>query len=214
MKIEIKTERLLLRPFRIEDLAAVHEYASDIENTRYMMYLPNETLDDTQNFLHTAHEEWKKDRPAFYEFAVTLNNRLIGAVSVYLNENRSEGELGWIINKRYWGNGYATEAALYVKKFALNSLKVMKLVAHCDVRNTASSNVMKKIGLSLERDDGIRVYKHTAEVAGELMYSLQPRCQVETLCPIGDSILSKHQNESSGIAKEIKNGKFDLQIRT
>ena len=42
MYIELKTNRLTLRPLNIGDLDAVHTYASDIENTKYMINLPNE----------------------------------------------------------------------------------------------------------------------------------------------------------------------------
>ena len=42
--ITIHTERLTLKPLGIQYLETVHEYASDPENTKYMMYLPNETV--------------------------------------------------------------------------------------------------------------------------------------------------------------------------
>lgn len=90
-----------------------------------------------------------------------------------MNEKRTEGELGWILNKNYWGKGYGTEVAMAVKDFAINDLKVFTLVAHCDYRNSASRNVMEKIGLRLIKDNGVRQYPKTAETARELMYSLQ-----------------------------------------
>lgn len=80
----------------------------------------------------------------------------IGAVSVALNDLRNTGELGWIINKRYWKKGLALEAALAIKEFALNVLKLQKLVAHCDYRNTASFYLMEKLGMSLEDDTGTK----------------------------------------------------------
>lgn len=171
MFIELKTNRLILRPLNIEDLDTVHAYASDVENTKYMIYLPNDTIEETSRFLTRVTNEWQKDEPSFYEFAITLDGKQIGAVSVSLNEQRTEGELGWILNKNYWGKGYATEAAMAVKDFTINELKISILIAHCDYRNTASWNVMKKIGLTLVKDNGVRQYPKTAETARELMYS-------------------------------------------
>lgn len=46
--IEITTQRLVLRPLGTEYLETVHAYASDIENTRYMMRLPNDSIEETQ----------------------------------------------------------------------------------------------------------------------------------------------------------------------
>lgn len=168
----IRTNRLILRPLNIKDIETVHIYSSDKENTRYMLYLPNSTKEETEQFLSKVTHEWEKDEPQYYEFAVILDEKQIGAVSVYLNEQRTEGELGWIINKLYWGNGYATEAAMAIKDFAINKIKVHKLVAHCDQRNIASYTVMKKIGLKLEDDTTKRYYPKTLETAQELMFSL------------------------------------------
>ena len=132
MHYEIKTERLLLRPLNISDLNTVHEYASDTENTRFMMRLPNRTIEETEEFLTRVTGEWEKDEPSFYEFAVVLNGLQIGAVSVYLDEEKEVGELGWILNRKYHKMGYATEAARAVKDFAVNVLHLKKLIAQCD----------------------------------------------------------------------------------
>lgn len=167
---EIKTERLLLRPLDLSDLDGMHEYASNKENTMYMYHLPREIEEDAE-FLSSVTKEWKQDMPSFYEFAIELDGKLIGSISVYLSDNRDSGDLGWILNKKYWNNGYATEAAMALKDFALNILQVKKLTANCDYRNIASSRVMEKIGLKLESDNGIRVYPKKNETARELMYS-------------------------------------------
>lgn len=168
---KIKTERLLLRPLDLSDLDGMHEYASDKENTTYMYLLPRK-IEETAEFLSGVTKEWKKDMPSFYEFAIELDGKLIGSISVYLSDNRDSGSLGWILNKKYWNNGYATEAAMALKDFALNILQVKKLTANCDYRNIASSHVMEKIGLKLESDNGIRVYPKKNETVRELTYSL------------------------------------------
>lgn len=95
---EIKTERLLLRPLNVSDLHGVHKYASDEENTLYMYHLPRK-IEETTEFLSSITREWKKDIPSFYEFAIELDGKLIGSISVYLNDNRDTGDLGWILNK-------------------------------------------------------------------------------------------------------------------
>lgn len=168
----LKTERLVLRPLNTDDLNSTHEYAGNAENAKYMIYLPNDTIEDTKEFLLNAASEWKKENPSFYEFAITLNGKHIGAISLYLDDTLPEGELGWIIHKDYWRNGYITEAATAIKEFAVHDLKVTKLIAHCDSRNIGSSRIMEKIGLTLERDDGIRYNKGAAAPSKEFLYSL------------------------------------------
>lgn len=173
MYYEIKTARLLLRPLSIADLKRVHEYSSDEDNTRFMIHLPNKTVEETAGFLNRVTSEWNKDEPSFYEFAIVLNELQIGAISVYLDEQREEGELGWILDKKYHKKGYATEAASAIKDFSLKTLHLKKLIAQCDYRNTPSRHLMEKIGLKLESDDGTRTYAKRNETARELTYSLQ-----------------------------------------
>ena len=112
----IHTERLVLKPHGIEYLQTVNKYATDLENTKYMMHLPNRNIDETRIFLEGVTAEWQKETPTFYEFAIILDGKHIGAVSVYLNEDSSEGELGWIIDKDYWGCGYTYRKQCHHKK--------------------------------------------------------------------------------------------------
>lgn len=172
MYCELKTERLILRPLNIADLDTAHAYAADVETTAYMMWLPNNTIEETVRFLTKVTNEWDKENPNFYEFAIVLDAQHIGAISVSLNGDRTEGELGWILNKQYWGKGYAVEAAIAIRDFAIDQLKVIKLTANCDYRNINSFKLMEKIGLVLEKDAGTRIYPKTLETARELTYSL------------------------------------------
>jgi len=169
----IKTERLELRPFEMNDLDSTHAYASDHANTEYMLHLPNRSKDGSERFLRWAIAEWGKDEQRAYEFAIIFDEKHIGAVSISLNESGREGEIGWIIHRSYQGIGFATEAARSIVDFAFGKLDVEKIVAHCDYRNTASIRIMEKIGMTLERDDLTRRYKNGDEDIQELMYSIQ-----------------------------------------
>jgi ribosomal-protein-alanine N-acetyltransferase len=58
-----------------------------------------------------------------------------------------EIELGWLIRRRFWGRGYATEAAR-----ALRPLVPGRIVSMIRVENDASANVARKLGMSIERE--------------------------------------------------------------
>ena len=169
----IKTERLLLRPLCLKDLESVHEYTSDIENTKYMVYLPNITEQETQNFLSSVEQEWKQKQPKFYEFAIVLDGLQIGHISIYLTNIANEGRIGWILNKKFWNYGYASEAATALLSFAKTKLHLQRVIAHCDSRNVASTKVMEKIGMVLVDDQRIRKYKKREETARELTYLIE-----------------------------------------
>ena len=171
--MNIKTKRLLLVPLGLNYLTSTHKYAGDLENTKYMVHLPNKDIEETKNFLSRVEEEWKKLNPEFYEYAILLNNEHIGAACIYLNEDKTEGELGWIINKEYWGNGYAVEAAREIMNFSINTLKIRRFIAHCDSENVNSYKVMEKLGMSLASRTQGRRNKLSSEDREELMYYIE-----------------------------------------
>lgn len=170
--MNLLTERLLLVPLGLQHLISTHEYASDLENTKYMIHLPNIDISETKTFLEKVQAEWQRSNPQFYEFAILLEDIHIGAVSIYIDDIESEGELGWIISKNYWGYGYASEAAKEIINFAIQELKVRKFIAHCDSENVSSYRVMEKLGMSLAEKTKDRRNRNSNEDREELMYLL------------------------------------------
>ena len=170
MYVELTTPRLTLRPYGLADFADVHEYAGDKDDIKYMMFLPNETEEDTRKFLRDVEAEWAKDEPDYYEFGLILDGKLIGGVGLYMEENRTKAEFGWTLNKRFRGKGYVTEAARAIMDYAINALHVTEIFAHCDTRNVPSANVMKRLGMELE-SEGDRHYDRTGEDAREYKYT-------------------------------------------
>lgn len=168
MEYRLKTERLSLRPLGPEDLEQVWEYAGDSESIKYMVYFPHENQVETLHFLEEARKEWEKEHPQFYEFAVLLEEQIIGEVSLWMEADGC-AEIGWMLNKRYRGQGYAVEAAEALMKFASEWLGVGRLTACCDTRNAASVRVMEKLGMKLEKEQE-RKYERTGETAREYRY--------------------------------------------
>ncbi len=148
MYISLKTPRCILLPLDEKYLESVHAYAADPENTRFIQHLPNKTKAETLAFLNMVSNEWKKEKPEYYEFAILLDNKQIGAVSIYPDHDNISGEMGWILNKHYWKQGFMSEAAEAVKQFAIHTLKLTRLYACCDIRNLPSARVMKKLGMT------------------------------------------------------------------
>jgi len=173
-KLNIQTQRLLLRPFQYSDLDSVHLYASNPEITEYMLFGPN-TYEETSNFVHLIIDTWYKEIPMrHYEMVVEKDGAILGAVSIHLSEDLEEGEMGWISHQGYWGHGYITEAAQALKEFAIIELKVKRIVAHCDSRNIGSIRVMEKIGLEkVSLTKNVRKDRKTLEyIYDELKYEL------------------------------------------
>ncbi len=169
--IELKTERLLLRPLGIGELASTHVYAGDAENTRFMLWR-NDSIDKTRAFLERVEADWAKESPDEPTLAMLYGGEHIGHISLFFDESRTQGELGWILNPHFHGRGFASEAAAALRDYALGELGLTRLIAHCDCRNIASYRVMEHIGMTLIDDKGTRPYLADGKPVGELTYEI------------------------------------------
>ena len=147
-KVELKTERLLLRPFRLEDVDDVYAYCSDSDLARFVPRLP-------QPYTRAHAEEWVagkifKPWDTNPSFAIVLDSTVIGGINLLINAEDETGRLGYGIARAHWGKGLSTEAARAVVDMAFDKLCLAKVYASADLRNPASWRVMEKVGMTRE----------------------------------------------------------------
>lgn len=170
-KNHIGTKNLILRPVRMGDAKDIHAYAGD-KNIDMMMFLPNETFEETKEFTKYSVSEWNKEKPKDREYVVLYEGKIIGGVNLELIEDTDTYEIGWIIHPAYRNKGFAYEAAKALTEYAFETLHADKIQAHCDSRNTASKKLMIKLGMKLEDNSGTRFYPKTGVTSGEYLYLL------------------------------------------
>lgn len=146
----LETERLCLRAYEADDFAAVHAYASTVENTVHMPFGPNSEA-DTRAFLDMAIAANEADPRRRYEFAVILkeSGTPIGGCGLYLL-GKDEGEIGWILHRNHWRRGYGTELGRALVALGFGELHLHRIVARCDAQNCASFGVMEKLNMRRE----------------------------------------------------------------
>lgn len=144
MKI-IETERMILRPLTIEDAPDVFEWAGDAIVNKYMPYPLHENV-------HVA-EEWIRSLKDKNEFGFCLKEtgKVIGAGSIVYREENKAYELGYNLNRNFWGMGYATEAAKAMIEWAYKNLDAKDFFARHANENKASGNVIAKCGFTFEK---------------------------------------------------------------
>jgi [ribosomal protein S5]-alanine N-acetyltransferase len=161
------TERLELRAFEPEDLDALHAVYGDPEVTRFIPAYP--TLEHTRRALDIHVREARAGNPAFWALIERESGQLIGDAGVGLIEGIGpEYELGYTLGPRWWGRGYATEAARAVRDYALGPLALPEVLALVRPANAASINVLQKIGME-------RVGTRSAYGAEHLVYGARRR---------------------------------------
>ena len=150
MQPELKTERLLLRPFLVTDAEAVSTLAGDEEVARNTLNIPHPY--DRQHA-----EEWIASQGSQFQrreavtYAVTRDDgTLVGAVGLILDPANDSAELGYWIGREHWGRGFATEAARAVMEWAFPALNLHRIHASHFPRNPASGRVLEKLGMRHE----------------------------------------------------------------
>lgn len=171
---KLESDRLKYRQFTMDDVDAVHGYAGVVDNVIYMMWGPN-TKEQTEAFIDQA-MVWSKEIPCTnYQYAAVLkeSGELIGGCNLAISDN--EGEIGWILHKDYWRQGYGAEMGQEMLRLAFDELNLHRVSAHCDKENVGSYKIMEKIGM---RREGVFLESRPAhklsnrEYGGELSYAM------------------------------------------
>lgn len=150
MSLPLETDRLLIRRFTADDLEDQLEYLSDVEVARYEYWEPYTTRKAVRE-MRAAESAVEPGQEAHWcDLAIVLKDRqkLIGSISIkVLSRQHRFGEVGWILNPSYQGNGYATEAASEILRYGFDELDLYWVIAFCDVRNAASYRLMERLGM-------------------------------------------------------------------
>lgn len=147
---EIKTKRLTLRRFTIEDAQAMFDnWANDERVTRFLTWGAHGCIDVTKFVLSDWCNSYEKDD--FYNWAIEFEGKVIGSIGcVDTNENSQRGEIGYCIGYDFWGKGITSEAAKAVIDYLLNDVGYNRIeIAHAK-KNPASGKVALKCGLTYE----------------------------------------------------------------
>jgi [ribosomal protein S5]-alanine N-acetyltransferase len=148
----LETERLMLRPLRESDLDALVAIYSDPHTMRFLG--GPRTREDTctgLGWMIAAHRG-----QGFGLWATTLraDGRLIGRCGILVQdvEGATEHEIAYLLGSRWWGRGYATEAAAAIRDHARAELGFRRVISLIDPDNEASKAVARRIGMHHERD--------------------------------------------------------------
>jgi RimJ/RimL family protein N-acetyltransferase len=148
----LTTERLTLRGWREDDLAAYAAMTADPEVMRFMGGPVAE--DDTwrQIALFTGH--WELRGHGFW--VVERDGTMIGRVGLWRPHGWPGLEVGWLLAREAWGNGYATEAARASVEHAWRTTDVPRLISLIAPENHASARVAQRLGMETEAGWAIR----------------------------------------------------------
>jgi len=152
----LETPRLILRPFREED---IDRFAELMANRDFMRFsLGPYTQEQTQDVLQKFFAWTQAGLPSQFAVIFRRNNELIGYCGFFHQEvdGRREIEIGYRLDPDYWNRGLASEAARAVRDHAFHDLILPKVISLIHPDNVPSRRVAEKNGMKMERETVFR----------------------------------------------------------
>ena len=153
MPLPLRTERLVIRPYRDDDATALHEVFGSPEVMRWTPSPPSKDVAETAQRLARTMVFTARQSPGFGLWALELQSpsEFLGQVGLFPVEGKGpEVEVAYELAPRVWGHGYATEAARALVEYGFGELGLRRIVALILPDNARSRNVASKCGMALE----------------------------------------------------------------
>lgn len=143
----IETERLILRPLTTNDAKDVFEWVSDPVVNRFMPYGLYNNVEQVKEWINGIEEDKNH-----FGFELAETGKVIGSGDVGFDSENGAYGLGYNLNRAFWGQGFATEAAKAMIRWAYETVGARDFVACHAVQNPASGKVIQKCGFRFEKN--------------------------------------------------------------
>lgn len=142
----LKSNRLILRPFTIDDIDDVFLYASDDIVTKYLTW-PSYT---DISVIEEVVKKYYIDKKGVFAIELEAEQKCIGCIDLRLCTEHDKGSFGYVLNRKYWNKGYMTEALNSILDFSFSKLELNRVEATHYIGNEGSGRVMQKCGMRYE----------------------------------------------------------------
>ncbi|MGB8687124.1 MAG: GNAT family protein [Microcoleus sp.] len=147
----IETDRLLMRKITLNDANDMFEYAADPQVSEYTMWSTHSSIEETKYFLKSLLKMYKRRELVDWGIVHKAEKKLIGTCGyVEWSMTHSRGEIGYALDRKYWNQGYMSEAVNAIMEFGFREMLLNRIEAKCEVNNIGSARVMEKVGMQLE----------------------------------------------------------------
>lgn len=161
---ELETERLKLRYLKEDDLTSLYDAWSDDEVTKYVSFDTYTSIDAAKERVGIWLERYKNEKCYRWIIERKEDGELFGIIDVVGYEDDGAPEIGYLSRRRYWGNGYMTEALGAVTEY-LFSEGFSSIVVEAFVQNAGSNRVIQKNGFTLVGGRDMEVTKRGETVS-------------------------------------------------
>jgi RimJ/RimL family protein N-acetyltransferase len=171
--MELRDDAIVLRPWRMDDAAAVFAACQDPAISHWIPWVPRPyTRDDAESFLRSCLEHGDERHP--FAIGAAGTGELLGAIDMHLNAHGYRGHVGYWVAQPARGRGVATRALRLLAGWSLEDLELQRLELITDPGNIASQRVAEKVGFVREGVLRSHLRHPDGRVRDSVMFSLLP----------------------------------------
>ena len=151
--VPIHTSRLILRPFTRGDVDAVFAYRQREDVARYLFdgEMSRESCAEAVQLRVRQLDLVEEGDRLVLAVERREGGEMIGEISlIWRSAPAQQGEIGYILNPNFHGQGYASEAVGALITLGFRRFALHRIFARCDPRNTASYRLMERLGMRRE----------------------------------------------------------------
>jgi RimJ/RimL family protein N-acetyltransferase len=152
---ELRTERLVMRGFREEDLDALAEISADSEVTRWVGDPDGLSREETWRRMAYFIGHWELRGFGQWALFEEASGELVGRAGLLRPEGWPGLEVGWLVARAHWGRGFAPEAGRASLEWARDALGADHVISLIEPHNDNSARVAEKLGMKVEGDTKI-----------------------------------------------------------
>lgn len=181
----LQTERLVLRPFRLGDALDVFDYAQSAIVGPMAGWPPHKDIEESRQVVRRFIRQGD-------EWAIVEKKcgRVIGSIGLHPDPRRTvrgARALGYALGEKFWGRGYATEAASAALRYAFERLGAPVVSACHDPKNAKSKRVLKKLGFTPEGTLRVAATLPDGRLTDKVCYSLTRQEYTDRLMRLPDA---------------------------
>ena len=149
---ELSTERLVLRPFALDDMDALHTLWADREVRRYLFDGEVQARERVVEIVENSVEGFAELGYGFYSLRrLPSPTQIMGFSGFRPFDEAGVVEMLFAVEPSHWGRGYATEATREVLRYGFEDCDLRRVVATTDTPNQRSVRVLQRLGLFFEK---------------------------------------------------------------
>jgi RimJ/RimL family protein N-acetyltransferase len=186
----LESERLRLRAYRPGDAEAMFRLYSDPLVMRYWSFPPWTELEQADAYIKRALAEMAEGRVLPWAVASRGDDRLVGTTTLFaVDAVQGRAEIGYSLDPRLHGQGLASEALRLALVHAFDALRLRRIEADVDPRNTPSCRLLERLGFRLEGLLRAR-WRVAGEICDSALYGLLAPEFVREPQPRGSSAIA------------------------